>query len=305
MNSGYENDIHVVSIADNKYAQHLAVTFASLLLNASSEASFHLYVITTGLSEENKDKLSRTVEKLGARLQFLTVDASPYERFNPMDNNSRETYIRLSIVDVVPQHVNKIICIDSDVVVTGDIVDLWDTDLEGRAVAAVIDEWASTQCEVLKIPKGLYFNAGIMIMDLEKWRRDSIVPKTMEYLTRNMHLLKYHEQDALNALLFNDWIPLPATWNAHSTIIKEWKSAVPPAAIHFTGLSKPWQFDNIHPFKQEYYKYLRMTEWKSYKPEVNVRRIVKRLTRPLVPVLEKTLPRPAVSFILKFKAILN
>ncbi|RKP53194.1 glycosyltransferase family 8 protein [Cohnella endophytica] len=300
--NGPAQEIIVVSIADDNYAQHLGVTFASVLMNVSPGANVRLFVISTGLTEENQAKLIGTVEKFGAHIQFAAIDSSPYQGFDSMGNNSRETYLRLAIADVIPTSMSKCICLDSDVVVTGNIAELWETDLQGRAIAAVPDTWAASQCQTLGIPEGVYFNAGIMIADLNKWRAESINLRAMEYIGLNTQLLKYHEQDALNALLYEDWVPLPSTWNAHSTIIKNWKSSQLPAAIHFTGLSKPWHFDNIHPYKQEYYRYLEMTEWKNYKPQVNTIRMIKRATRPMMPVLEKILPRPAFSLLQKFKS---
>jgi lipopolysaccharide biosynthesis glycosyltransferase len=301
----YGNDVHVVSIADNHYAQHLAVTFTSLLMNMQHGTAIHLYVLSTALDKENQTKLEKVINRPDVHIHFITVDESPYEGFSPMGETSRETYLRLAIPDVIPFSVQKVICLDSDVVITGNIAELWETDLQGHAVAAVPDLWAASQCKALQIPEGIYFNAGIIIADLAIWRDESINKKAMDYIFNNTQVLKYHEQDALNALLFNDWIPLPASWNAHSTVIKEWNNPSLPAAIHYTGLSKPWHFDNIHPFKQEYYKYLRLTEWRDYKPEINLRRIIKRLTRPMMPVLEQILPRSAIMLLHKYKSILN
>ncbi|TVY01120.1 glycosyltransferase family 8 protein [Cohnella terricola] len=297
-----DNDIHIVSLADNQFAQHLGVAFASLLVNMPSDTGVRLYVISTGFTEENQFKLKKTVERPGVHIQFIVVDGTPYEGFGSMGGNNRTTYLRLAIPDVIPSSIPKILCLDSDIVVTGNIVELWETDLQGRAIAAVSDQWAASQCKILQIPEGIYFNAGVMVMDLTKWRKESISLTVMNYITTNTHILKFHEQDALNALLYKDWIRLPDKWNSHTTIVNEWNDAIPPAVIHYTGLSKPWHFDNIHPFKNEYYKYLRLTEWKSYKPEINLSRIMKRIARPLLPVLQKVLPQPAFTLLLKYKS---
>jgi len=297
-----ENEIHVVSLADDHFAQHLGVAFASLLVNMPSDTGVRLYVVSTELTEENQFKLKKTVERSGVHIQFIVVDGTPYEGFGSMEGNNRTTYLRLAIPDVIPTSVPKIICLDSDVVVTGNIVELWETDLQGRAIAAVSDQWAASQCKILHIPEGVYFNAGVMVMDLTKWRKESISLRAMDYIAQNMHVLKFHDQDALNALLFNDWIQLPGKWNSHTTIVNEWNDSIPPAVIHYTGLSKPWHFDNIHPYKNEYYKYLRLTEWKAYKPEISLSRMIKRLARPILPVLRQVLPRSAYSLLLKYKS---
>ncbi|MFC5472182.1 glycosyltransferase family 8 protein [Cohnella suwonensis] len=284
MNEQLRNEeIHIVGAVDNNYAQHLGVTFTSTLMNIPTGTFAHLYVISTGITEENQNKLEKTVSRFNARIQFIRVDSAPYEVFHTSGHITKAAYLRLAIPDILPLSVQKVIYLDSDVVVTGNIVELWETDLKGHAIAAVPDFLMYSRCKDLQIPEGAYFNSGIMIMNLSKWRKESLTRKAMDYIARSTITLACHDQDVLNALLFDDWLELPLTWNVNTFIVKEWKVSNPPAIIHYTDVSKPWHLDNFHPFKKEYYKYKRMTEWKSSMPEVNLNRIMIRMAKKVLP----------------------
>jgi lipopolysaccharide biosynthesis glycosyltransferase len=69
-----------------------------------------------------------------------------------------------------------------------------------------------------------------------------------------------------------------------------------PSIIHFTGPSKPWQYDNIHPYKNEYYRYLSMKVWNSYKPQKTFKIIVKR-------VLKQIMPSLVIQFLIRLKSL--
>ncbi|MFC5472183.1 glycosyltransferase family 8 protein [Cohnella suwonensis] len=291
-------EIHIVGAIDNIYSQHLGVAFASMLINMSPGTMAYLYVLSAGLTEENKAKLKKTVSRFaGACIQFIHVDGSIYEQFIVSGQITRATYLRLAIPDALPTTIQKVIYMDSDVVVTGNIVELWDTDLRGHAIAAVIDpHCAYLRCKALQIPEKVYFNNGIMVMNLTKWREESISRKITDYTIRNTKSMVFPSQDPMNAVLYNDWLELPPTWNGHTSIMKEWKDSNPPAVIHYTDVSKPWHLDNFHPYKNEYYKYKRLTEWRSSKPEINLNRMMTRL-------MKKVLPRPVKKAVKKVMSL--
>jgi lipopolysaccharide biosynthesis glycosyltransferase len=287
-------EIHIVGAVDNNYAQHLGVTFTSMLMNIPPGTFAHLYVISTGITEENQYKLERTVSRFNARIQFIRVESAPYEVFYTSGHISKAAYLRFAIPDVLPLSVQKVIYLDGDIVVNGNIVELWETDLRGHAIAAVSDSFMYFRCKDLQIPEGVYFNSGIMIMNLSKWREEALTRRAMDYIARCTITLACHDQDVLNALLFDDWLELPPTWNAHTVIVNEWKDSNPPAIIHYTDVSKPWHFDNFHRYKKEYYNYIKMTEWKSYRPEINLNRIMVRVAKKVLPKPVKRAIKKAV-----------
>jgi len=123
----------------------------------------------------------------------------------------------------------------------------------------------------------LFFNSGVLLIDLQKWKEKKILPRLVHFMSKHNKSLRFADQDALNAILYDDWFPLNPTWNMHLFFflasqrcnydqIKLKKALKNPAIVHFTTKEKPWFYLTQHPFKSEYYKYLEMTEWSDYCP---------------------------------------
>ncbi len=88
--------------------------------------------------------------------------------------------------------------------------ELWQTNLEGNVIAAVEDAGFHDRLEKMGITKEneKYFNSGMMLIDLVRWRAKSITQKVLDYINQNPEKLRFHDQDALNAILYNDWLHL-------------------------------------------------------------------------------------------------
>ncbi|OXS61627.1 hypothetical protein B1A99_03145 [Cohnella sp. CIP 111063] len=294
-------DIHVVSIADNHYAQHLSVSLVSLLMNKSPGSSVHLYVLSTDFNEENQSKLLASVAGFDAHVEFIQADASAYRDFRLFTFVTRETFIRLSIPDVLPNTVDKVICLDSDTVVTGDIAELWQIDFKGHAIAAVTDVGGLYRCKDLSIPVQRYFNAGIYMMNLAKWREKEIGSRTLAYIAEHTERLIYLDQDGLNAILYDDWLEIADKWNVQTNMLtgKLWNKSRKPGIIHYTGQIKPWHFNSTHPYKKAYYDYLAYTEWRTFRPKINARSVALRIVQPVKSFLKRIAPEPALAAIRK------
>lgn len=292
--SSIPTEIHIVGGIDDRYAQHLGVTFASILANVSPGITVHLYVLSAALSLDNRQRLEKTAVDLGASIRFLTVDASLFDHLPITGHINKAMYLRLAIPDTLPAHVEKAIYLDSDIVVTENIAKLWSTDIGQFAVGAVHDEFASYRCRSLSLPEGQYFNSGVMLMNLSRWRTESIGAKVLAYVAGRGRTLHFPDQDALNAVLAHDWLELPSTWNAD---MKYWTSEKPPAIIHYTDVCKPWSRECRHRFKGEYYRYLRLTEWRSFKPTINWKVVGIQIIRRIKIAIKHVIPNRILSAI--------
>jgi lipopolysaccharide biosynthesis glycosyltransferase len=301
--------IHIVAVADDRYAQHLGVNFTSLLMHKSQDRSISLHVIDGGISPWNKHLLQFTLEKLGAKINFLTINTDIYLDLVVSQHITKAAYYRLSIPDLFTEiGVDKVIYMDCDLIVKEDISLLWDIPLSEYTIAAVGDIGGIFRLEDLSMPStSQYFNSGVMVINLTKWRKDGVTNTVLDFLLRNPEKIHYHDQDGLNAILYNDWLALPPNWNMQNNMLdrttsvcfseKELKEAKRhPSIIHFTGTSKPWQYDNTHPYKKEYYKYLKMTAWHSYKPKKSMKIILKRIVKEIT-------PHPILLFFIYLKSI--
>lgn len=288
----------VFGAADDLYVQHLGVAFVSLLVNLSKDWKARFYVAYSELSLQNRMSLTRTVVRHGGHIVFLPVNGGAFSDLylKAGTHISHVSYYRLIMPDMLRfKHDVQALYLDCDVIVRGDVSRLVQTPLKGCPVGAVEDLGGGFRLADLNIPPdSAYFNAGVLLINLREWRERKLSAQVLEFLRNNRERLHYHDQDGLNAVLHGQWHPLHPRWNAQSNMLGK-PDAAPerisllregarnPAIVHYTGKSKPWHYDNVHPYRNEYYRYLALTEWKSFKPRAGLEGVAKRWARLLLP----------------------
>ncbi|MFC5447349.1 glycosyltransferase family 8 protein [Paenibacillus aestuarii] len=247
--------LHIVTTANDQYAKHLAVMLTSLLENKTSNNPLTIYVVDGGLSDRTKAKLNNAVKKFNQHIHYLSINPDMFNSFQLNFNITKETYYRILIPDLLDKAIEKALYLDCDIIVTDDITKLWDTVLVHKYVAAVKIPGSARPGE-LGLPRNEYFNAGVLLMNLPKWRENRIAFRLMRFIRNNPDKLKFMDQDALNVILQDKWKKLDPTWNYQ---VHRYRGMKLPAIIHYTTNQKPW--NNDPPFKSEYMKYLRKTVW--------------------------------------------
>ncbi|MGN9867046.1 glycosyltransferase family 8 protein [Bacillus swezeyi] len=270
-----DGTMHIISCTDNNYAQHLSVMFTSLLINMDKTQNIKLYVIDGGIEQDNKKRLEETTLRFGVPITFLNVEKSQYDRAIESSHITKAAYYRISIPDLIQdQSVKRMIYIDCDALVLEDISKLWNKDIAPCYAAAVEDAGQHERLKKMKISdEAKYFNSGIMIIDMEAWRKNNISKKVIDFIQNNgEEMFVFHDQDALNAILYHQWHELHPRWNAQTHIILKEKTPASlldkkrymetranPAIVHFCGGNKPWNSQTSHPFARLYFKYLQYT----------------------------------------------
>lgn len=249
--------IHIVTASDDGYAKHLAVMLNSLLHHKASKNPIQIYVIDSDISEANKARLIKTVKNRKGSIQFLKINPKIYEVFKTKGYLTKETYYRISIPDLLGKDVKKVLYLDTDIIVKEDITPLWKVNIDHHFLGAVEDCWIKgRRNRFLSIPKdSKYFNAGVLLMNLKKWRKQKIANRIIQFIKTNPTKIKFCSQDPLNAILHDKWLPLDPKWNfqTHHLSLPEFKIKK-PAIIHYTGPNKPWKAK--HRLKKEYFKYV-------------------------------------------------
>ncbi|MGG5319011.1 glycosyltransferase family 8 protein [Enterococcus sp. AZ072] len=264
-----KNTIPVVTASDENYAPYLSVMLGSLLDHISKEVSLNIYVIDDEISAASKEKLKETVQNKSdkATIQYLTVDGQVYEDFLVSDHITTTAYYRISLPKILKKYnYKKVLYIDADTLILDDVAELYRQNLKQKTIGAVIDPGQTKALERLGIDsKDYYFNSGVMVIDIERWNNRQITEKTIDFLRNHGDRIIYHDQDALNAVLYEDWAPLHPKWNMQSSLIfnrhpapnplyrilyKEGNET--PAIVHFTGHDKPWNTLEGHPYQEQY-----------------------------------------------------
>jgi lipopolysaccharide biosynthesis glycosyltransferase len=304
-NSQTEPVVIAVSSDDN-YAMPMAVTIHSLLSNLEPGRSVHIYVLDGGIRESYKQKILSSIDLKHVTVSWIRPSGilakTLEEKVAASDKWPLSSYYRILLPQIVPQEIKKIIYLDVDTVVQGDLAEIWDIDIADRHLLAVPDV-----CDPLISGTGhltgykdfgiaddwKYFNAGVLVINLEKWRTDQTADKILDFLKTYPQYVLFADQDGLNMVLANQWGELPPKWNQMHAIHdfqswqespyseEDYQSALhDPAVIHFTTVPKPWQAGCIHPQRDLFYKYLDMTPWAGWRNSIwrrAGRRVVKEI----------------------------
>ncbi|BAY13440.1 glycosyltransferase family 8 protein [Calothrix sp. NIES-2098] len=282
--------ICIVCAADNNYAMPLAVTVRSLVANIKSNRQICLFILDGGISKANKQKITQSLPREKVKIVWIAVDNTQFENLVLTRHLTVTAYYRLMITKFLNQDLDKVIYLDTDMVVTGDLEELWNLDLGDNYALAVQDdvELYISMSDGLRnynelgiCPDEKYFNSGLLVINLEKWRNENIGEKVIEYIRQNREYVR-NDQDGLNAVLAGKWRELHPRWNQMPKIYNysSWKeSPFPediynqllhqPYIIHFTNSPKPWcsglRVECQHPKKDLFFQYLDMTAWSGWR----------------------------------------
>ncbi|MDR0486281.1 MAG: glycosyltransferase family 8 protein [Elusimicrobiota bacterium] len=258
--------INIVFELDDKFARHCAAVIVSVMKNhtiASAEDRIHFFLLCN-LTEENREKLLSLKQTWDFEISFINVDETLFAKL-PLDNNSPTLYYRLLIPEILPENVEKIIHLDSDLILNADIKRLWDIKLDGYLIAAVLDEPKINR-------KKTYINAGVVVYNIKALKEFGFCKKWRDYadvLPQGVKL-QYYDQDILNYIIDERVLFLEPNWNVEKynlslltggnlenlgTLIYSLN------IIHYTTQSKPWLPFSEHPLKHLYIKCAKLTPW--------------------------------------------
>lgn len=237
------------------------VVVASVGINVKSE-DVMMYLLHNGLNNKTVDRLQRAADKYKVGLQMIEIDSDILKNC-PTNRNLHYgdimTYARFLLPSLLP-HLDKVLYLDCDLVVCQDLKSLWDIDVDDSAVAMAPDLiYKDTDTlKRLNIENGCYLNSGVIIMNLDYWRKHDVFHRIMDFIEENGNSLTYFDQDAINVVLQNERKILPVKYNVnpyhfHKTLAcypkelhEEIRMAIRnPVIFHFLGPIKPWSWGGV------------------------------------------------------------
>jgi len=264
----------LITLAITKnYAMPLATTLRSITETNRSLGPVEFWVLHDGLSEPLKKRVFDSLPEGSAKITWVPVEAEvladlplgvPRSLRSSGEKPSylaKMAYARLLIPRIFPETVSRVLYLDSDVLALEDLSSLFETDLRGAAAGAVPDirlhsayiakgvDPKSGRIEFMSeigypefspdLPSvPVYFNSGVLLIDLKRWREEEISEKAFAYLRAHPGT-PFHDQDALNAALDGRWIELEPRWNSQDHYAKL-RSEERNGILHFVTKAKPW-----------------------------------------------------------------
>jgi lipopolysaccharide biosynthesis glycosyltransferase len=271
--------MNIAITLDVNYLQHAGVMICSLVQNNNAEA-IDLYIICDdAITTQHWQKLEQVYNTTGLNVIKVKIDPALFAGYKLSDHATPANYYRIQMASLVPAAIDKILYMDVDIVINGDLRPLYDTDVTSYYMAAVEDPDICEKDQIGFTKDMPYFNSGIMVINLAMWRSTSLHLLLNDYILNNADKISYWDQDALNAVCYGKWFPLKPLYNVQTSLLHYKGDAITytrddimvgvnrPVVVHYTGMTKPWQYVTFHPKKELYYKYLRKTPWRTFVPE--------------------------------------
>ena len=243
-------EIPIFFSPDDNYISYLDVAVSSLIANASKEFNYRIIILNTGLNESNIDKIKQN-EREKFKIDFVDISADVEKIKSKLKNVyhfSIVTYYRLFIASLFPQY-GKVIYLDCDLVVLGDISELYHTELGDNILGACPEqfvqntkEFRAYAAEALGVDPDGYVNAGVLLMNLAEFRKNRIEEKFVRLITEHDFDLLDPDQAYLNYLCFDKIQILSNGWNKEPMPLAcEGKKNI----VHYALYKKPWQYDDV------------------------------------------------------------
>jgi lipopolysaccharide biosynthesis glycosyltransferase len=267
---------YVAVTIDSNYVQHCGVMLVSLFENNIGE-NFYLFIIHNGISVSEQELLKKQIKFYNQQAEFILIDESLLKEAPVSSHISLATYYRLLLPKILPTHVQLILFLDCDIIIRGSVAKLWEEITENDSHLAAENPLIS---EDFKLRLGLsadskYFNAGVMLVNLNYWREIDLTNKSIDFIAHNVDKITFWDQDVLNNILENKWKEISFLWNAQEIffhpdfdakkigIAEDYYNEIKenPYILHFTGSNKPWFLEVNHPFKKDYLYYLSKSIW--------------------------------------------
>jgi lipopolysaccharide biosynthesis glycosyltransferase len=277
------HDAVIVACAANAaYAIPLAVMLRSAANHLSSGRRLIAWIIDDGLGELARSRIAESLPD-HTTIHWLAPARTGFDGLPLWGRMPVSTYDKLTVAECLPAELDKVIWLDCDMLVLADLAELWDLPLGDAHLLAVRDALVPNVSSRFGIGSfremGLdastpYFNAGVMVVDLIKWREFRVAAKALDYLRRFHDRVFFWDQEALNAVLSGKWNKADERWNWSANLdrLADGKSGsrnLPgqeSRIVHFLGHIKPWIVRESSSTSERYFQILDETAWRGWRP---------------------------------------
>lgn len=208
--------INIAVVTNQKYVPRMLVMVHSLFARNQGR-DFCVYILHSGLDETCRSRIGERFRAEHQRCCLLEIDDAMLSDVPIKDQNlSREAYFKLLIPRLIPQDIPRILYLDSDMIILGDIESLYEYDLKGKALGAVRDLYMDRDIlykTSLMPQEYTYFNSGVLLIDMVRFREVFDFDEAMRYIEENGHKFRFHDQEVLNALCYREVEILPEIYN--------------------------------------------------------------------------------------------
>lgn len=288
--------MEVVLATDTHYVKYACAMLLSLLDHHPAEEPLHVHLLGVDLQPQDLEYLTSLVESqtdsplppVDRTLTHYPISTSLLQQYPYGVGKyiTLTTWSRMYIGELLPLSVEKVLYLDCDIIIRGSLLPLWNLSIEDSLLAATEDLCSNDQQLYFHLGLGypptertLYFNAGVLLINLKKWRAQNVSHQALDIIARKDSSLKYADQDVLNIIAQGQVRYFAARYNLMEGLIRQEIPLMRPrgyqdidheienaVVIHYTNHVKPWSARSFHPYTSLFYYYYDKTRWSGDRP---------------------------------------
>lgn len=245
--------------------------FSALSLVASASAPVAIHILTVGVDPKDRTTADAYLKKHGISARFAEIPGGDMANLHDPLRLPKASYGRLFLDRLLPDVRGRVLYIDGDTLVDVDVVRLLTMPLDDAVLGAVEDVGRivtgfqdKDRVRLQLGPSGRYFNSGVLLIDIDRWRRGRIGSLALDMLHSDCAPLVHGDQCALNYVLRGQWKPLPAIWNSQTLHLAYGDARDEACIAHFIGSKKPWVRGHSHHaagYVRRYAEYFAESPW--------------------------------------------
>lgn len=291
------HQVVICTFSNKNYMQHTCVMLRSIALLRDINRVYSIFFFYSDCPEELLKKAAdEFANEKNFRLSF--IECNTYLKYSSklkLKHSSMSIYAKVFIYDLLPEYVEKVLFLDSDIVLLNDPAELFDFDIDNHLIGAVQDYYYKNAPFEMKEALNLYseddyFNSGVMLVNVCRWKKEKISEKSIQFMVDQGHRTMFHDQDGFNFAIKGDWKRLSPFWNPNSRNVirtengetieitsKEIYQHGMAKLVHYIGSNKPWLYMSDHLMKHHYLEILSKTQFADYNyPDKTVRNIIRK-----------------------------
>ncbi|WP_323735598.1 glycosyltransferase family 8 protein [Methanosphaera sp. ISO3-F5] len=274
--------INIVYASDDNYVPYLLVSLNSLFEN-NNQIKLNIFILSNEISDNNQNQIKKLSSKYSNVHVFFIelkniINKIQFDNSNELLDINLTSYCRLFMEELLPKNISKIIYFDCDSLIVSSLKELWNIDISKYFCAGVLDPTPVYYKKIIGLNENdIYINAGMLLINLDKWREFNLSKKFLKFLEEHKHLNIHHDQGVINGVLKDEILVISPKFNYLGPFHgKDYKTTLKwygvsysfydqnvmneaqnnPVFIHFSGRSieRPWvSKENFYRKLYEYY----------------------------------------------------
>ncbi|MWV57132.1 MULTISPECIES: glycosyltransferase family 8 protein [Streptococcus] len=225
--------MNIAMATDYRMHEQVEVVIKSIL---KYHRGVQFFLLNKDYPEEWFDSLNGQLLEFDSVIYDKKIRSRNFEQLHTYHYVTEATFYRYYISELIEEE--KVLYLDADIVVTGELDSFYDTDITSYAMAAVVDPI------VAYVHQRKDFNAGVMLINNNKWREKNVLMQALQLHVDSSVSLPDADQSVLNILFKNEWLEMDDTYNyqivaSYPEIRKEFKRKR-GRIIHYTTAAKPF-----------------------------------------------------------------